>query len=142
MQEINFEETLDGIVKRDARYRREAYLFLKEALDHTQKIVARNGKQELHHVTGQQLLEGIREFALQQFGPMTMIVLEEWGIRACEDFGELVFNMVDASLLAKTETDSREDFKGGYTFFDAFRRPFLPAPEVRSPLAEAKPSQA
>ena len=78
------------------------------------------------HVSGQQLLEGIRAHALEQFGPLTLMVLEEWGVRRCEDFGELVFNMVENSLLGKTENDSRDDFKGGYDFNEAFRRPFLP----------------
>jgi uncharacterized repeat protein (TIGR04138 family) len=72
------------------------------------------------------LLAGIRDYGLQQYGPMTLIVLHEWGIRSCEDFGEIVFNMVENALLAKTDKDSREDFKGGYKFEDAFRKPFLP----------------
>lgn len=142
MQQINFDETLDALIERDQRYHRDAYVFLREALDYTQKMVTKGGKDELHHVTGQELLAGIRAYALQQFGPMTMMVLGEWGVRACEDFGELVFNMVDASLLAKTENDSRQDFKGGYDFFDAFRRPFLPEAENRIPLAEPNSTQA
>jgi uncharacterized repeat protein (TIGR04138 family) len=72
------------------------------------------------------LLSGIREFALAQFGPMTLMVLEEWGLRNCAGFGDIVFNMVEAGLLAKTDTDSRADFEGGYDFFEAFRKPYLP----------------
>jgi uncharacterized repeat protein (TIGR04138 family) len=53
-------------------------------------------------------------------------VLAEWGVRNSEDFGEIVFNMVDVGLLAKTEKDSRADFQNAYDFFDAFRRPFMP----------------
>jgi uncharacterized repeat protein (TIGR04138 family) len=142
MQPINFDETLEAIIKKDTRYHREAYLFLREALDYTQKMVTKGGKEEMHHVTGQELLAGIRDFALQQFGPMAMIVLAEWGVTTCEDFGELVFNMVDASLLAKTETDQREDFKGGYEFDEAFRQPFLPkVAQARRPVAEPKSTQ-
>lgn len=126
MQAVNFEEVLDLLVKKDPRYQRDGYFFLREALDHTQKMVGKAKKGEIHHVTGQQLLSGIRDYALSQFGPMTLTVLEEWGIRSCEDFGEMVFNMVANNLLAKTEKDSREDFKGGYDFEDAFRKPFLP----------------
>jgi uncharacterized repeat protein (TIGR04138 family) len=125
MQTPNFEEILDLIVKKDPRYHREGYFFLREALDHTQKMVGKK-KGEIRHVSGQELLEGIRDYALSQFGPMTLTVLAEWGIRSCEDFGEMVFNMVANSLLAKTEKDSRDDFKGGYNFEDAFRKPFLP----------------
>jgi uncharacterized repeat protein (TIGR04138 family) len=127
MQEPNFDEGLDHILARDPRYHRDAYWFVREALDHTQKTVAKTIKKSLpHHVTGQQLLEGIREYGLAQFGPMTLSVLEEWGVLRGEDFGEIVFNMVEASLLSKTDQDSRDDFKGAYDFHDAFRRPFLP----------------
>ena len=135
MQAVNFEEILDKIVTNDPRYQRESYFFLREALDHTQKMVAKSKKGEIRHVSGQELLEGIRDYALSQFGPMTLTVLGEWGIRSCEDFGEMVFNMVENSLLAKTENDSRDDFKGGYDFEDAFRKPFLP--QSQSPKSEA-----
>jgi uncharacterized repeat protein (TIGR04138 family) len=130
MQAVNFEEILDRIVEKDPRYLREAYFFLREALDHTQKMVGKAKKGEIRHVSGQELLSGIREYALSQFGPMTLTVLEEWGIRSCEDFGEMVFNMVSSSLLAKTEQDSRDDFKGGYSFEEAFRKPFLPSQKI------------
>ena len=126
MQKINFEEELDKVVQRDPRYHRDAYLFVREALDHTQKIL-KKPKEGIHHVSGQQLLQGIRDYVLLSFGPMATTVLEEWGVKQCEDFGELVFNMVETGLLAKTENDSRADFKGGYDFDTAFRQPFLPA---------------
>jgi uncharacterized repeat protein (TIGR04138 family) len=128
MQEISFEEGLEKIRAKDARYTRDAYIFVKEALDCTQKtIIAKETRGRLRHVTGQELLKGIRELATTQFGPMAVTVFEEWGIHRCEDFGEIVFNMVDNELLAKTENDNRADFAGGYDFFEAFRKPFLPA---------------
>jgi uncharacterized repeat protein (TIGR04138 family) len=64
------------------------------------------------------------------------MILEEWGIRSCHDFGEIVFNMVEVGLLAKTDKDTREDFKDGYDFEDAFRKPFLPNSKLQP---EAKP---
>ena len=132
MQPVNFDEVLENIVATDKRYPRQAYVFLREALDHTQKAQTRQrkgGKEApaTRHVSGRELLEGIRAFALQQFGPMAVTVLNEWGIHRCEDFGELVFNMVDHRLLGKTDQDSREDFKGAYEFDDAFLKPFRPA---------------
>lgn len=130
MHEDNFEKALEVILSKDARYDRDAYLFVREALDHTQKSVARDGRGSVRHVSGQELLAGIKDYALSQFGPMTMLVLEEWGVHNCQDFGEIVFNMVDFGILAKTEQDSRTDFTGGYQFFDAFRRPFLPATKL------------
>lgn len=127
MQEINFDEAVGQIVAKDPRYHRDAYFFLREALDYTQKKIGKQAKGQLRHVTGQELLDGIRAYALSQFGPMTLTVFEEWGVRSGADFGEIVFNMVDIGLLAKTANDSRADFAGGYDFTEAFREPFLPA---------------
>jgi uncharacterized repeat protein (TIGR04138 family) len=126
MHEATFDEGLNQILAKDPRYHRDAYFFIREALDYTQKTIVKENRGQMRHISGQELLGGIREFALAQFGPMAITVLEEWGIRRCEDFGEMVFNMVEASVLAKTERDSREDFHGGYDFDDAFRKPFLP----------------
>lgn len=142
MQEVSFEESLEQILAKDPRYQRDAYLFLREALDHTQKSIVKENRGQMRHVTGQELLGGIRDYALTQFGPMVITVLEEWGIRGTRDFGELVFNMVEAGLLAKTEHDTRADFDGGYDFEDAFRKPFLPKNKLPSaPATEPKPSQ-
>ena len=139
MHGINFDEELEKIIAKDRRYTREAYLFVREALDYTQKVIGKPPKDDApRHVSGKQLLAGIRDYALQQYGPMTMSVLNEFGIHRCEDFGEIVFNMVENSLLAKTEQDSREDFKGGYNFEDAFRKPFVP---VNRAGGNAKPAE-
>jgi uncharacterized repeat protein (TIGR04138 family) len=126
MQEINFDETVEAILARDPRYTRDAYGFVREALDFTQKLVGKESRGAIRHVSGQELLVGVRQFALQQFGPMTVTVFEEWGINGCRDFGEIVFNMVESGLLAKTDQDSRDDFQNGYDFTDAFRKPFWP----------------
>lgn len=154
MNTANFDEALDQIVQKDTRYHRDAYLFVREALDHTQKLVNKGARSEsraaaeepaegkVRHVSGQELLAGIRSYALEQFGPMTLTVLNEWGVRRCEDFGELVFNMVENHLLAKTKKDSREDFKDGYDFEEAFRQPFLPANKPIAPKAEPKPTNS
>jgi uncharacterized repeat protein (TIGR04138 family) len=127
MHDISFEEALDLILARDPRYHRDAYLFVREALDHTQKSVGKDRRGRSRHVTGQELLAGIRDYALQQFGPMSMTVLGEWGVHSCPDFGEMVFNMVEVKLLAKTDNDTRADFQIGYDFHEAFRVPFLPS---------------
>ena len=143
MQAVNFEEELEKILAKHSRYHRDAYLFVREALDHTQKMIGKPSKKdEIRHVTGQQLLAGIRDYALLQYGPMAMTLLAEWGVRSCEDFGEMVFNMVECSLLAKTDRDTRDDFKDAYTFEQAFREPFLPTKKMPAPVPEPKPSQA
>jgi uncharacterized repeat protein (TIGR04138 family) len=136
MHEISFEEAVQLILAKDSRYQRDAYGFVRDALDHTKKTA---GKKALH-VTGQQLLEGIREFGLSQLGPMAVTVFEEWGIRDCKDFGEIVFNLVDNGVLAKTENDRRADFANGYDFWEAFRKPFLPSNRLaQSPGTAAVP---
>jgi len=132
MHELSFDEALKRIQSKDPRYHPEAYAFVREALDHTQKTIARSSKGRARHITGKELLAGIREFALAQFGPMAMSLLEEWGVHSCEDFGELVFNMIEVGWLAKTEKDSRADFQG-YDFFETFRKPYLPANKQARP---------
>jgi uncharacterized repeat protein (TIGR04138 family) len=131
MQDSSFEEALDLVVQRDARYQRDAYLFVREALDYTQKTVAKDRRGRTRHVSGQELLGGIRDYALQQFGPMALMVLGEWGIHACSDFGEMVFNMVEVKILAKTDNDTRSDFQSGYDFHEAFEMPFLPPSKLK-----------
>ena len=140
MQEVSFEEAIAKIRAKDARYHQEAYLFVREALDHTQKILGKESGVRAH-VTGQELLAGIRDFALSHYGPMAMSLLSEWGIHRCEDFGEIVFNMVEIELLAKTNEDSRADFANGYDFYEAFRRPFLPSASQSPHLPEPKPTK-
>ena len=141
MQEVSFEEALAQIQAKDPRYTRDAYLFVREALDHTQKSVAKSARR-VRHVTGQELLEGIREFALQQFGPMAKTLLEEWGVRCCQDFGEIVFNMIEVGWLAKTEKDSRADFSDRYDFDEAFVKPFLPTSKQTALARAARPAQS
>jgi uncharacterized repeat protein (TIGR04138 family) len=139
MQEVNFDEALYQILAKDERFHRDAYLFMREALDFTQKIVGRENQGKVRHVTGQELLDGLRQYALQQFGPMTATVFEEWGVRNCLNFGEIVFNMVEIGLLAKTDKDTRDDFQSGYDFTEAFRKPFWPDARLK---AEAEASVA
>jgi len=140
MHELGFEEALELIRAKDTRFHRDAYFFVREALDYTQKNITTRNRGRVRHVSGQELLHGIREFALSQFGPMAMTVLEEWGIRQCRDFGEIVFNMVEIGLLAKTEKDSRADFEDSYDFYEAFRAPFLPQSKQPKPEPAPAPS--
>lgn len=132
MQSPKFEEVLQTIIEKDPRYPREAYSFMREALEFTQRSIGSSKREDAHHVSGGQLLDGIRRYSIEQFGPMVTTVFGEWGIHACEDFGELVFNMVEHNILAKTDNDSRDDFKNGYTFFEAFRKPYLPSSKLDS----------
>jgi len=132
MQEVSFDEAVDQILAKDERFHRDAYGFMREALDYTQKLIGTKNQGKVRHVSGQELLDGLRQYALAQFGPMAATVFEEWGIRNCQDFGEIVFNMVESGLLAKTEKDTRDDFQTGYDFNDAFRKPFWPESKLKT----------
>ncbi|MGE4357129.1 MAG: Minf_1886 family protein [Candidatus Omnitrophota bacterium] len=114
--DIEFYKKIKKILAKDPRYKISAYEFLFQALFYTQRKLNRRG-----HVTGKELLEGIKEYAVEQFGFLAQTVLEEWGVRRTEDFGEIVFNLVEVGLLKKTEEDSIEDFKGVYNFEEAFK---------------------
>ena len=108
-------DLLEKVVKADGRYVRDAYFFVSEALRFTVERLS-----ERRHITGQELLAGIRDFARESFGLMAPTVFERWGVRATEDFGEIVFGMVDAGLMTKQPTDSLDDFRDGFDFKTAF----------------------
>ncbi len=132
MDQNKFDAALDEIVSNEPRYDRAAYNFLREALDFTLKE-RKKATGESGHVSGQQLLEGIRRFALKQYGPMVPSVFEYWGIKNTEDFGHMVFALVEAEIFGKTERDSIDDFRGVYEFHEAFVAPFLPQPKTETP---------
>jgi uncharacterized repeat protein (TIGR04138 family) len=103
---------LEEVVRRDPRYPYEAYEFVFAALAHTQTLLGQGTQAEqAHHVTGRQLLDGVRDLALREFGLMARTVFHAWGIDNTSDFGEIVFNLVEANLMSKTDEDSRRDFK-------------------------------
>jgi len=142
---------LAQLLKHDQRYKLDAYLFVLEALQFAQdslgmgeeppaedveplraaahpaaKPRARPGKQRRkqteRHLTGQQLCEAARQYALQQYGYMSRTVLATWGVRSTADLGEIVFNMIESGQMRKTRRDKREDFHDVYEFGDAFSR--------------------
>ncbi|HXM32961.1 MAG TPA: Minf_1886 family protein [Chthoniobacterales bacterium] len=133
MQKIGFAEALDSIVASDARYHRDAYVFLRDALDYTTKQQKKTKGASVRHVAGPELLEGVRQYALKEFGPMVVTVLSYWGVRSCEDVGNMVFNLIGAGIFGKTEEDSIDDFKNVFDFQEAFVKPF--APEKPAPAA-------
>jgi uncharacterized repeat protein (TIGR04138 family) len=137
MQKIGFTEALDSIIASDPRYGRDAYIFLRDALDFTTKQQKKIKGATVRHVAGPELLEGVRRYALQEFGPMVMTVFSSWGIHCCEDIGHMVFNLIEAGIFGKTEEDSLEDFKNVYDFEVAFVKPFTPAkPAAAKPPPE------
>jgi len=142
MQKIGFAEALDSIVASDARYQRDAYVFLRDALDFTTKQQKRVKGTTVRHVSGPELLDGVRQYALKEFGPMVTTVFDAWGVRCTEDFGHMVFNLIEAGIFGKTDEDSIEDFKDVYDFDQAFVKPFEPdkpaTPRPRTDLPAPK----
>ena len=107
------------IVRKDPRYAYEAYEFIFAALEHTLERLGRQGdtagEQEAgRHVSGPELLEGVRDLALREFGLLARTVFRQWGVNSTGDFGEIVFNLVEANLMSKTDQDNRRDFQDVY----------------------------
>ena len=129
MQDLEFSEIVGLICKEDARFDRKAYNFVRLALDQTVKELKRKSPERTgksQHVTGAELLLGIRKHALEQFGPLTKTVLNTWGITRCADFGDIVFNLIEYNVFSKTDSDRREDFTDLYDFDEAFVKPYAP----------------
>jgi uncharacterized repeat protein (TIGR04138 family) len=126
MSNLGFQEAVDLICAKDPRYAKESYAFLRDALESTLKRRKKSRKDVGGHVSAAELLDGFRLHALQEFGPMALTVLDYWGVRSCEDVGNMVFGLIDAGVFGKTEEDSLDGFRAGYDFDDAFSRPFRP----------------
>ena len=111
----DFYKTAEEICGEDSRYRADAYEFVMQALHFTQKKLKKNT-----HVSGRELAEGARDFAIEQYGPLARTVLSHWGIKNTDDFGNIVFNMIAKKIFSKTDEDSIADFKDVYDFSAAF----------------------
>ena len=114
---------IENLAERDGRYKRDAYLFVYDALEYTVQKLSRNNDalaEEKRHISGRDLLFGISEYSADQFGPLTRSVFAHWGIEQTRDFGEIVFNLVGANLLRKTDEDRIEDFVDVYDFAEEF----------------------
>lgn len=125
MERREFQKTIESILQDDPRYGVGAYVFVRMALDFAVKRIAAQEPERLDkHVTAQELLDGMRVFALETFGPMAKVLFDEWGVKSCEDIGEIVFNLIQAGALKKNDEDKIEDFMCGYDFNEAFVSPF------------------
>ena len=126
MKDDRFTETVEKIVTEDPRFAPDAYAFISDAVLYTMQKF-NDEKRATHHISGQELLEGIREFAINEFGPMAGEVFKSWGVKDSLCIGYIVFNMVDKQLLGRSDEDSIDDFRDGFDFATAFTEPFLPA---------------
>jgi len=133
------------LLEEDRRYPFEAYVFIFEALRYAQEVLKMGEKQPgdsmsdppisdedesvgEHHVTGQELCEAVRRYALDQYGYMAKTVLNNWGLHETGDFGEIVFNLIRIGQMRKTPADTRVDFDSIYDFDTAFRQGFKIVP--------------
>jgi len=126
------------LLEEDRRYPLPAYIFIFEALNFAHEVLglgretaseSRGASEDdesgpQRHVTGQELCEAIRQFALEQYGYMAKLVLSNWGMHCTGDFGEIVFNLIRIGRMRKTSRDRREDFDHVYDFDQAFCRQF------------------
>ena len=110
------------------RYQPAAYEFVDHALRFAQKKFGKNANMRREpppddaHISGPQLLDGIRDLALKEFGMMTIPVFRHWGITSTDDFGRIVWDLIERGRMRKTDHDVLSDFSGVYDFEDAFDR--------------------
>ncbi len=134
MRDEKFTNTVEKIVDQDPRFSEEAYAFISDAVLYTTHKVESDSTMHKHHITGKELLNGIKDFAMQQFGPIAPAVLRHWGLNDSMAIGHVVFNMVNNQLLGKSQEDTIDDFKNGFDFDMEFSKPFLPANKNKIPV--------
>jgi uncharacterized repeat protein (TIGR04138 family) len=125
-------KSLVRLLKEDTRYKLDAYHFVREALTFAQEELGMGAPSDFDseqgvyepHLTGQQLCEAIRIYALEQFGYMAKVVLNSWGLRSTSDFGEIVYNLIRIGQMKKSKRDRREDFDDVYDFNEALQQRF------------------
>lgn len=128
-QQIDLKQVMQGA----GGYSPDCYRFIRDGLAHTVRLIHGDDAaetppstpedEESRHVSGRQLCEGLREYGVRQYGLLARTVLSRWGIRSTEDFGRIIFAMVDAGLMRATDEDTLDDFVGVYTFDEAFAEP-------------------
>ncbi len=105
----------------------EAFQFVRDGLNHTVKVIHGEGAEGLpgpqRHVSGPQLCIGLRDYAIRRYGMLARTVLAHWGIQKTDDFGRIVFAMIDAQIMRKSDEDTFADFCGVYDFDEAFNAP-------------------
>jgi uncharacterized repeat protein (TIGR04138 family) len=129
MPDLDVNQIIALILKEDSRFDRQAYLFVRDGLEHTVRELKKRDAVRAkisRHVSGRELAEGLRDYALDQFGPLARTVLNAWGLTETIHFGDIVYNFIEYSVFSKTDSDRREDFADVYAFDEAFDTPFRP----------------
>ncbi|MDF1815385.1 MAG: hypothetical protein P1V20_24505 [Verrucomicrobiales bacterium] len=138
MRRVRFDEAIVKILKADKRYKADAYFFLRDALDYTVKELRADELVEHRHVSGRELLEGFRQFALSELGSMVGPVLRSWGLEDGKDVGHMVYNLIQVEAFGKSEDDDPGDFENWISFEEAFRKPF----QTSRPVLRAAPKNS
>lgn len=131
MEKPNFDEAVKLIAGSGAVYKPDGYHFLRDSLDHTVSELRKDELVEHRHVSGPELLEGVVQYALQEFGSMAVSVLESWGIREGEDIGTMVFQLIEVGAFGRSEEDSPSDFSGVMSLREELLAPFRPTGKIR-----------
>lgn len=140
-EHLSFQEAVAQIAQHDPRYPAEAYFFVRDGLDDTVKRLKKGARGVMRHVTGKELSEGLCAFAIEEYGPMARFTLAAWGLHRTEDFGEVVFKLIEAGRLGKTANDRKEDFAGLFDLAAELSAPFAveePPPPMR-PIHRPRP---
>lgn len=124
---------IELLLQKDPRYPIEAYQFLRDALSYASEELGYGGRGRIdpaepleneevkeNHLTGQELCEAIRQYAINQYGLMAISVLNSWNIFTTDDFGEIVYHMIEIGLMKKSEEDKQEHFNQVYDFKSVF----------------------
>jgi len=119
---VTLDDRIAVLAASDRLYAVDAYHFVFRALDFVVEVEAGDDEaiETDAHISSLRLLEGLRDYALELYGPLARLVLERWGIFRTEDFGEIVFRLVDCRLLNKQDSDRKSDFRNGFNFREAF----------------------
>lgn len=129
MPDLDVNEIIALIRKEDPRFDRLAYTFVRDGLEFAVKELKKRDAARARvsrHVTGRELAEGLRDYALEQYGPLAKTVLNAWGLHETIHFGDIVYNLIEYNIFSKTDSDRREDFADVYAFDEAFEVPFRP----------------
>jgi uncharacterized repeat protein (TIGR04138 family) len=129
------QRAIEQLLRNDTRFKLEAYGFMRDALEYAQKTNLPGASTpeddpESRHMTGQQLCEACRQYALNQYGYLAKLVLASWGLKSTSDFGDVVYNLIEIKHMRKSDSDRREDFNEVFRFDEAFEPSFeLLSPE-------------
>jgi len=121
-----FQDLVEEICKKDKRYKADAYEFVLQGLNFTQDKLKMHPLYKAKfstgqaHISGAELAQGLRDYAINQYGALATRVLSHWGINQTQDFGNIVFSMIEKKLLSKSDEDSLADFNDVYDFKAAF----------------------